>query len=291
MTYKFETKIDFKNPVWNKDAWARIQGDLNPENEKIGYTGGVVLGVTPGEKVRELCGFETFLCTRLVPQEDGTIRRLNKEVIFYTDPRSGQMIDEWTNPWTGEQVNVVHVANDPFNYTISEWLILAPEDFPKDGSKPEPRKIPLIFPWRRIANGKLVLNTDMHLYYPNALQPDKWPRESSGPMAQVSEMMRYWVDIGEIENPELTSVNYVGTWNRVTPWLPWMLLGQKPGHCLYVGHMTAGPTLEIVPDHVRKFAEERYPHMLSAPKEDYGPSISSLEYYAREQTPAPPVEE
>jgi len=31
--------------------------------------------------------------------------------------------------------------------------------------------------------------------------------------------------------------------------------------------------------------------MLSAPTEDYGPSISSLEYYSREQTPAPPLED
>ena len=34
------------------------------------------------------------------------------------------MIDQWTNPYTEEVVDVVHVANDPFNYTISEWLIL-----------------------------------------------------------------------------------------------------------------------------------------------------------------------
>ena len=25
----FETKIDFMNPRWNRDAWARIQGDLD----------------------------------------------------------------------------------------------------------------------------------------------------------------------------------------------------------------------------------------------------------------------
>ena len=191
MSYQFETKIDFQNPIWNKDAWARIQGDVNPENEKFGQVSGTILGVKPGEKVVELCGFETFLATRLVPQEDGTIRRLNKEVIYYTDPRTGQMIDRWTNPWTGEEVDVVHVANDPFNYTISEWLILAPEDFPGQEKK-EPKKIPLIFPWRRVGD-YCVLSTDMHLYYPNALQPDKWVRESSGPMAQVSEMMRYWV--------------------------------------------------------------------------------------------------
>jgi len=31
--------------------------------------------------------------------------------------------------------------------------------------------------------------------------------------------------------------------------------------------------------------------MLSAPTEDYGPSISSLEYYSRKQTPAPPLKD
>lgn len=293
MTINFETKVDFKSPIWNRDTWARIQGDLNSEHERISYAAGEVIGVKPGEALKPLCGFETFLATRLVPQEDGTIRRLNKEVIFYTDlaydPGSRRMIDEWKNPWTGEEVSVVHVANDPFNYTISEWLILAPEDFPKDGSAPKPRKIPLLFPWKTVGD-KLVLETDMHLCYPNALQPDKWPRESSGKMAQVSEIFRYWVDKADAENPELTAVPYVGTWTRITPWLPWMLMGQQPGHCMYAGFMTGASDLSIVPQHVRDFAQERYPHMLSAPTEDYGPSISSLEYYAREQTPAPPLE-
>ena len=294
MTTKFETTIDFASPIWNRDTWARMQGDLNPENERIGYAAGEVMGVVPGEAVKPLCGFETFLATRLIPQEDGTILRLNKEVIFYTDlhpdPGSRRMIDEWTNPWTDEKVKVVHVANDPFNYTISEWLILAPKDFPKDGSKPEPRKFPLLFPWRRVGD-KLVLNTDMHLYYPNALQPDKWPRESGGKMARVSEMMRYWVDVADVENPELTTVPSVGTWTRITPWLPWMLMGQGPGHCLYLGLMAGSSSWDIVPEHVRAFAEERYPHMLSAPMKDEGESISSLEYYAREQTTAPPQED
>ncbi|MDH3977237.1 MAG: DUF1838 domain-containing protein [Gammaproteobacteria bacterium] len=292
MTAKFETKIDFKSPIWNRDTWARIQGDLNPENERFSYAAGDVMGVVEGEKLKPLCGFETFLATRLVPQEDGTIRRWNKEVIFYTDlnpdPGSRRMIDTWHNPYTDEEVEVVHVANDPFNYTISEWLILAPEDFPTDGSPPKPRKFPLLFPWRKSGN-KLALQTDMHLQYPNALQPDKWPRESSGKMARVSEIFRYWVDIDDVENPELTAVPYAGTWARITPWLPWMLMGQAPGHCQYMGIMIGGSTLEeICPQHVIDFAKERYPHMLSAPTEEYGPSISSLEYYAREQTPKPP---
>ncbi len=62
----------------------------------------------------------------------------------------------------------------------------------EEEKKGEPRKIPLLFPWKR-SGDVITLNTDMHLHYPNALQPDKWVRESSGEMAQVSEMMRYFV--------------------------------------------------------------------------------------------------
>lgn len=289
MSAQFETKIDFTNPIWNRDTWARIQGDLNPENQKFGDVRGVILGVKPNEKTKELCGFEAFLATRLVPQEDGTIRRLNKEVIFYTNPRTGEIIEEWTNPWTGENVKVVQVANDPFNYTISEWLILAPEDFGGDKNV-KPKKIPLIFPWHQMSPTHLSLSTDMHLYYPNAMNPEKWVRESSGAMVQVSEMMRYCAPIAEIENPKLTSVSFTGTWNRITPWMPWMLMGQEPGHTLYVGSMTGGPDHSVISPRALAYAEKNYPQFLSAPTEDYGPSISSLEIFARTQEPAPPRE-
>ncbi len=289
MTINFETKIDFMNPIWNRDAWSRMQGDLNPENEKICDCRGIVLGIKPGEAVKELCGFEAFLATRLVPQEDGTIRRLNREVIYYTNPRTGDLIDSWTNPWTGEEVNVVHVANDPFNYTISEWLILAPEDFDTaDGKPPEPRKLPLIFPWQEFGDDLISLSTDMHLYYPNSLDPAKFVRESSGPMVQVSEMMRYNVSRKDLENPELTSVQYSGTWARITPWLPWMLMGTEPGHVVYNGTMCSSPTTDIISPQAKAYAEATHPQFLTAPTEDYGPSHSSLEIYSREQEPAPP---
>ena len=75
MGIKFETEINFQSNTWNRDAWARIQADLDSEKESICYTTGHILGVRPGEAVKQLCGFETFLCTRLMPAaEDGSIR-------------------------------------------------------------------------------------------------------------------------------------------------------------------------------------------------------------------------
>jgi hypothetical protein len=285
----FETKIDFMNPRWNRDSWARIQGDMDSEKQRFSHCCGVILGVKPGEALKPLLGFQTFLATRLLPLPDGNIRRVNKEVIFYTNltrlNQPGDIIEEYKNPYTNETVKVVHAVNDPFNYTISDTLILAPEDFPGDRSKLP--KIPLIFPWQKLNDETLVLSTDMHLNYPNPLQPDKWPRESAGPKAQVSEMMRYFVSIKDLENPKLSAVPYQGTWHRISPWLPFMLMGQTPGHCMYTSTMVGFDSADQLPKHVREYAEKNCPHMLSAPTEDYGPSHSSLEHYAREQTPAP----
>jgi hypothetical protein len=100
-------------------------------------------------------------------------------------------------------------------------------------------------------------------------------------------MMRYFVKRRDIEDATLTAVPYVGTWQRITPWLPWLLMGQAPGHCMYISTMTTFPSVEFLPKHVREYAEKNCPHMLSAPTEDYGPSHSSLELYSRQQTPVP----
>ncbi|MBM4195876.1 MAG: DUF1838 domain-containing protein [Gammaproteobacteria bacterium] len=285
----FETKIDFNNPRWNRDAWARMQADMNSDNERIGQCSGQIIAVRPGEALKPFLGFQVFLATRLLPLPDGNIRRVNKEVIFYTNLQRnglpGDIIDEFKNPFTGETNKVVHVFNDPFNYTISDFLILAPEDFP-GSEKKEPRKFPLLFPWQELDAETIVLSTDMHLNYPNPLQPDKWKRESSGPKAQVTEMMRYFVKRKDLENPNLTAVPYVGTWHRITPWLPWMLMGQTPGHCMYASTMTAFHTIDKLPKHVVEFAKKHKPDILKAPTEDYGPSHSSLEHYSRQQTPA-----
>lgn len=55
-----------------------------------------------------------------MPLPDGNIRRLNKEVIFYTNlnrlNQPGDIIEEYKNPYTDETVKVVHAINDPFNY-------------------------------------------------------------------------------------------------------------------------------------------------------------------------------
>jgi hypothetical protein len=151
-----------------------------------------------------------FSSIRVLRQTDGSYQRMTKETILYADPVTGAMLDEWENPYTGERVKVVDVANDPYN-----WII------------------------------------------------------------------------ADLKNPALTHVPSNGSWVRIQPWLPWMLMGQAPGHVLYDGVFRRFRTTDPFPAPVLARIRARYPQYLTAPKEWYGPNYSSLEHYAREQTPAP----
>jgi len=278
--------LPYRDPIWNRETFAKIQADTNPEKEKVGWYAGKVIGVRDGEPLRELFGFEGFSVARMLPQnEDGSWRKLLREVGFYRDLRTGRLLDEWENVYTGETVKIVPIANDPFNFTISEY-VPQPPDY--GGLNPaETPKIPLILPWTERA-GKVLLSTDIHLYYPSALQPDKWPRESPGPMTRVSELFRYVFDPEKLADESRTAIPYIGTWGRVTPWLPWMLMDGAPGHILYFCDMGTADSLDEIPEDIVARAESMDPKWLSAPTEDYGPSLSSLENYMLTETPAPP---
>lgn len=280
---KFNNTMDFKSPEWNRDAYARLMGDLDLTTTRYGWLGGPVMGVVPGEKVRPLFQMEGFSTCRLIPIEGG-YRKLLRELVVYKDLETGKILETWRNPYTNEDVKVVPIYNDPFNYNVT----LTYPDPPSFGglNKEKPPKRPFILPWT-VKGDMLMLTTDIHLFYPNALQPDKWPRESAGKMVQVSELYRYFIRHEDMKNAALTQVPMYGVWARITPWLPWMLMGTSPGHTHYEVDFTGSDSMDHVSPELMEYIKNNYPQVVTPPDSDYGPSLSSLENYARTQKPAP----
>jgi hypothetical protein len=285
-TSRAREPVRFDDPIWNREASARLQADTTGK-QVFGHCSGVVTGVRPGEAVRVLFGFEVFSTIRVLRQPDGSYQRMTKETIFYTDPKTGQILDEWDNPYTGERVKVVDVHNDPYNWVISEYVQPpAIPGVPSDG-KAKPGGKPYLLHWTEFGPDTIVLTEDFHGYYPNRLDPAKWPRESAGAMVQSSELFRYFINRADLEDPSKTHVTHNGSWVRVQPWLPWMLMGQAPGHIMYDGIFHTTPTPDYYPPGVVERIEARYPDYMTAPETWYGPSYSSLEHYTMEQKPAP----
>lgn len=283
---KFVTKVDFKDPIWNRDTYARMDGDLNPAKEKLGWIKGKAFGVRPNETIRTLFEVDGFSFTRIQQLPNGDWRRMLREIVFYRDPETKEILKTWQNPYTNEQVNVVPIANDPFNFTHSAWIQGGPSYGGLRSDTPPPKK-PFLLNWFEGPDDTLVCQSGIDMMYPNALQPAKWPRESAGVMNRVSEHFIYTVKRADVENPNVTHLKHVGAWSRITPWLPWMLMGQAEGHISYFTHFATANSLKELPADLVAAAAAMDKKWLSAPTEDYGPSLSSLENFAREQTPAP----
>jgi hypothetical protein len=278
--------VQFDDPVWNREAAARLQADTNGD-QVYGRCSGIVTGVRPGEAVRPLFGFEVFSTIRVLRQSDGSYQRMTREAIFYSDPETGALLDEWDNPYTGERVRVVDVHNDPYNWIIAATVQPMAMPGRVTTGQAEPGGKPYLLHWQEFGPDTIVLVEDGHAYYPNKLDPAKWPRESAGAMIQTSELFRYFINRADLEDPSKTHVPHNGSWVRVQPWLPWMLMGAAPGHVMYDGIFRPSRTLDYYPPGVVDRIRERYPTYLTAPTEWYGPNYSSLEHYALEQKPAP----
>ena len=70
----------------------KIQGNTNSEKEKYGWYGGRVMGIRPGEKDKHLFDFEGFSVARMLPLGDGNYRKVLREVGFYLDKDSGEIL-------------------------------------------------------------------------------------------------------------------------------------------------------------------------------------------------------
>ena len=276
----------FNDPIWNREAYARLQGNTDTSKTKYGWVKGICLGTKDGERVRELFGFEVASACKLQRNPDTNYMKLLREVGYYTDLKTGQFIDEWMNPYTNETVKVVKITNDPFNHAVADHY----PDPPSFGglNKEKPPRRPFLLKWTIATKTTLLLETDIHLFYPNALDPEKWPRESAGKMLRASEMYRYVIRVEDMADMTKTSVEYTGTWNRITPWLPWMLNGQMQGHITYITMMGGFDDMTSIPAKLLEHTKKNDPKFLVAPEKDEGPSLSSIENYARTQKPAPP---
>ena len=279
-------QVRFDDPVWNREANARLEADTNG-SQVFGRCSGIVCGVRPAEAVRPLFRFEVFSTIRVLRQSDGSYQRMTKETILYADPTTGEMLDEWDNPYTGERVRVVDVANDPYNWIIASTV--QPPAMPGivTTGQAVPGGKPYLLDWTDFDDDTVIMTRDGHAYYPNRLEPATWPRESAGTMIQTSELFRYFINRADLEDPGKTHVPANGSWVRIQPWLPWMLMGQAPGHVLYDGVFRTYRDTKYFPAPVLARIRERYPQYMTAPSSWYGPNYSSLEHYAREQKPAP----
>jgi hypothetical protein len=220
--------------------------------ETISWWTGDVYGWRRDDGPHHLFGFEGVNVARAV-EADGGWQLLTREAAAYLDPKTREILTTWDNPFTGASVEVQHVFNDPVNQRLGGYPV------------PETR-----------LGDQVVYNIDVRLAYPSPLKVADYPDNSAGDVYRAMELFQFFAPAGELAGGA-PSVPCVFSWCRVSPWLPWMAMGQLEGGLVY--HCRGHKTTEV-PERLKQHVGERFLH---APEEWSAPNVTSWTAFAKSQ--------
>ena len=223
---------------------------------------GEVYSYVPQERQKKLFKVVGANVARCKQQKDGTWYFTSREVQYYLDPKTGQRLDHWINPWTKEKVPVMHVANE----LVQGKFRSAP-------------KLTLYLPFA-------TLRMPINLLYPNRLSKDpELKAYSPESMYQAGEFFGLLSPISDLKDPKKSSAAMSLTWTRVGPWLPWMAMGNRPGFLVYSADGGKVNSFEDLPQWLKQEIKENIPLYSSAPR-CYLKSrnTSSWTYFARHKS-------
>ena len=150
------------------------------------------------------------------PKRGKGYRLVSREVLFYLDPKTGQVVRQWANPWSGETVDVMHIHNDPVNSRPS---------FPisADGK-------PTTFTGRR--EGKwLFMPFEAPLFYENPLSGAY--QDYVGGKYHAMEIFDFFADANDILDTKNATAYPGVAWVRISDWMPWMKQRGRQGQMVF----------------------------------------------------------
>ena len=213
--------LDLATPEGGIEAFRRVQCSTVDKQPVVYYWVGETFSRVAGEPDRKLFRFQGMNVRQCVTVTDPVrgvgFRQVSREVLYYEDPATGQIIDEWKNPWTGETVKVLHIANDPVNFRGPI--------FPKgaDG-KPYQSEI-------QTMGDQWWGTTTVPLFYKNPLAGDY--QDYVGGTYHATEMFNFFGSVANLTNPKTTSASVSVAWTRLSDWLPWMKMRGRAGLHLF----------------------------------------------------------
>ncbi|MCY4213626.1 MAG: DUF1838 family protein [Gammaproteobacteria bacterium] len=198
------------------------------------------------------------------PERGEGYRMVSRELLIYRDAETGEALSTWQNPWSGETVDVLHVANDPVNHSTYVRN--------RDGT-------PLNW-GGMITEGQWRMNITVPLFYPNPLASAY--QKQIGGTYHATEMFNFFGATDELLDPATTTVARQVGWARVSDWLPWMNMQGREG-IIYMH--TAGLRLSswnALPDRMKEEIEAHYPDYRNPPPlDDDRVNVTSWMYYQR----------
>lgn len=185
------------------------------------------------------------------PKRGKGYRLVSRELLFYLDPATGQILRQWTNPWTGETVDVAHIANDPVNQRPSFAV----------GIDGKPARFS-----GRVEGRWLFMPFEVPLFYDNVLSGAY--QDYVGGKYHAMEIFDFIADAKEMLDTDNATAYPSVAWVRISDWMPWMKQRGRQGNLIFNAVGSKLRSFDALPVMIRDEIAANYPTYTAPPPGD-----------------------
>lgn len=226
---------------WSGNVWSRIEGE-------------------PDRLLFKIEGMNIRQCATVQDPARGVgFRLVSRELMLYLDPVTGEPLKTWKNPWTGAEVPVTHVANDPVNQRPM---------FERDA-----QGRPFVAPFR-VQGERVFAPAELPLFYTNPLAGEY--QDYVGNHYHAMEIFDFVADRRTLLSSRTDTANAALSWVRIAPWMPFMKMGSRPGLMVFNAMSQPVAGIEALPPVLRDAIAADYPtYAVPPPLDDARPNATS----------------
>ncbi|MEM9837789.1 MAG: DUF1838 family protein [Pseudomonadota bacterium] len=262
-----QAELNPKNAQDTLTIMRKIQCSTVDNEPAVYWWHGIAYGRRQGEKDTPLFlveGMNIRACSSVESDQSGDgFHLVSREILLYKDLKTGRVLKTWDNPWTGEEVDVLHVANDPVNWKMYEKG--------RDGKAAK-------WSGEMGTDGTWWYRSTFPLWYPNPLASEYEPE--IGGTYHATEMFNFFGRTDDLLDESTTTAKVTVGWSRLADWLPWMKMNGREG-VMYMH--TAGRKLgsfDELSDTMKREIRRNYPEYASPPPAgDPRENMTSWKYY------------
>ena len=234
----------------------RVQCGAGDSVPAVYYWSGKVYSRVAGEPDRHLFNGEGMNIRQCVAVTDPVrgkgYRLVSREVMFYTDTKTGEIVRKWANPWSGETVDVMQINNDPVNSRPSYMIGADGKPAPSGNFKRQGR-------W-------ILMPIEVPLFYENPLAGAY--QDYVGGKYQAMEIFDFAFDAAEmLDTKNLTAYPAIA-WVRISDWMPWMKMRGRQGQMVFNAMGTKLKSFDELPPVIKNEITANYPIYTTPPPGD-----------------------
>jgi len=287
--------LDFDDPYDNLYAFGKIWAGY--DEPQVGGFHGLMYGRIGDARLIPLFGYTGTGIMQSKIDDDGNMWIRGKETGYFTDLATGDILNTWDNPWTGETVKVHNFYNPNMGGMLTaempRFAMGAAKDdatLMNEGTHVEQGGIvPFILPFDSFGDD-LLLAWDYAHEYTNPVTQDKWPKAHTSERISPSEHFTFSMSLAQMMDRSEPTCRYMAGFSRLSQWWPWMHMGQHEHKDeVLFGRMWSHkglPDYGDVPPKVLAYIEKHVPEYLEVP--DHWPQVmpkGTWEAYAEEIPP------